>query len=317
MHNLARAARRLGFISTFAALAVCAGPAAGSAMAGTLPSTTSVAASPDIIGSSGSSTVTATVSFAGVIAPTGTVTFRDESNGDAVLGTTSLSGSCVHQCTAQVVVTGAQLIAGQNEIRASYGGDTNFKPSRGVTFLYTPTSAGAQVSCSQFQFCQASGTSPDMTAALKVGAGGTNNAGGQTVLVSFSTGALSCSTPNTGDVGVFLVSDPTVPETVHMITFGAAGAAAQAAHPINAHGMGGHVCLALPTPFTTASGHPATLQPDGFYEGVLAQCVFDTHGNLTNPPCYKRGRYTDRIRPEYHTTVQLVSGSQGDPHMGP
>jgi len=324
MHTLTQAARRLGLISTFVAAAVCLGPAIGSAAAsGLIPTTTTVAASTDIIDWSGSATLTATVKFGLLITPTGRVTFTDESNGNAVLGTARLSSPCflsLKQCTAQLVVSGSQLGAGENVIQASYSGDLLSKPSSGIGYLFTPENSGDDVQCSQYQFCDASDTSPDGTAALDVQAGGSSNPGGETVMLAFGTEELSCSTPSTGDIGVFDVSDPTVSDFVVMDTFGTAGANAQAAHPIQEDGSGGHVCFASPTTFITASGAPAIQQPDGSFQGVLAACVSSDSG-VTNPPCYDGGSFTPNEGGggTYETDVVVVPGPIGesDPREGP
>jgi hypothetical protein len=328
MYNLARAGRRLALISTLAAAVVCVGPAVGSAAAsGLIPTATSVVASTDIIGPTSLDTakLTATVRFGLLITPTGTVTFKTTSLGGAttVLGTATLDSPCLillKSCTAELTVSGAALFPGENVITASYAGDVLSRPSSGTGFLYTPDDASGEVHCSQFQVCFASDRSPDGTAALAVTAGGSSNPSGETILISFGTNPISCSTPNTGDIGVFSVSDPTVPEQVRMDTYGQAAINAETAHPIDSQGNGGHVCLAVPYEFITAFGTPAPLQPDGFFEGVLAPCVFDSTGTLTNPPCYNGGSFFaggDGAPADYRTFTLLVSGSQGDPHLGP
>jgi hypothetical protein len=333
MHTLTRAVLRLGVISTLAAAALCVGPVVDSAAASIIPTYTTVVGSTYLVSSSETATLTATVKFGLLVTPTGTVKFTDTSNGNAVLGTARLQSPCLlwlKQCTAQLVLSGSKLIAGENVIKASYGGDLVSKPSSGSTYLDTPDDAGDDVTCSQYQPCDASGTSPDGTAALNVQAGGSGNPGGESVLISFETDELSCSTPDTGDIGVFDVTDPTVSDFVIMDTFGTDGGNAQAAHPIGPDGRGGHVCFDSPTPFTTASGAPATQQPDGSYQGVLPACVSGEEG-ITNAPCYDGGSFTpedsdslardaSEVPGTYEVDVVVVPGevSEGtDPKLGP
>ena len=317
MHTLTRVARRLGFLSTFAVAALCVGPAVGSAMAGLVPTSTTVLASPDLISSSGSATLTATVQYGLLITPTGTVTFTDTTN-NAVLGKAKLSGPCLLSlklCTAQLNVSASQLSAGQNQIQASYGGDLLSAPSSGSTYLYTPENSGDDFTCTVNEPCTDSDTSPDGSAALSVRAGASS--GPDTLLLSFSTIPLSCSTPNTGDIGVFDVTDPTVSDDVIMHTYGVFGFNAQTAHPI-VDGLGGHVCFDSPTEFTTASGAPATQQPDGSFEGVLAPCVGGL--NASNAPCIEGGSFssTGDGTGTYEINVVVVpSPYETDPKMGP
>ncbi|HWF73637.1 MAG TPA: Ig-like domain-containing protein [Solirubrobacteraceae bacterium] len=318
MHILSRAGR-LGLISTLAVAALCAGPAVGSALAsGLVPTSTTVVASTDIIGPTDSATLTATVQLGLLITPTGSVTFTDVTN-NTVLGSARLSSPCLlslKQCKAHLTVIGAQLTGGENLIKATYAGDGLSKPSSGTTHLYAPENAGDDVTCGPDQFCQASDTSPDGTAALDVQAGPSST--GESVLIAFGTTPLTCSTPDTGDIGVFDVSDPTSADFVIFDSLGAAGAAAQAAHPIAADGSGGYVCFDAPTSFTTASGAPAAQQPDGSFQGVLAPCV-PTAGAVANPPCYDGGSYTPNERGgTYETDVIVVPGptQPSDPRIG-
>jgi hypothetical protein len=80
--------------------------------------TTAIASSqnPSTVGQSVTFTVTVAGQYGGI--PTGTITFTD--NG-AALGTTALSGGTV-------TLTTSSLSQGKHTIKASYGGDSNFKP---------------------------------------------------------------------------------------------------------------------------------------------------------------------------------------------
>jgi len=306
MNLLTRAARRLGLISTLAAAALGIGPAVGSAVAkGLLPTMTVVTSSG--ITASGA-TLTATVGTGLLLTPTGTVTFTDESNG-VKLGTVPLTGPCLlslGSCTATVNIPSSSLAGGVNTIWASYNGDLVSKPSSGI---------GYQTLCGQYSYCEAYGSSADGTAALDVQSQGSDNPDGESIAIGFTTTPLSCSTPNTGDVAVWAISDPTAPDYVVMDTYGTSGQNAQNAHPINSDGEGGHVCYDSPTPFITASGAPATKQPDGTYEGVLAACV-DGDGGVENPPCYDGGSFNSDGDGAYETDVVVVPGFS-EPREGP
>jgi hypothetical protein len=309
MHTLGRATRRLGLTSIFAAAALCLGPAVGSAAASGLIPTKTVVTSSAVTGSG--ATLSATVGTGLLLTPTGTVSFTDQSN-NTPLGTARLSGPClfsIGSCEATVHISAASLSSGVNTIQASYSGDLLSKPSVGIGYLTL---------CGQGSYCEAYGTSADGTAALDVRAGPSQNPDGESVAIGFTTTPLSCSTPNTGDIGVWTVSDPTVPELVVMDTFGTAGQNAQNANPIT-ESSDGHFCLAQPTPFTTASGAPA-IEVDGMFEGALPVC----NDGETNLPCIDGASFTSgEGGPDYEIDVALVAPNQSeasvdtDPHGGP
>jgi uncharacterized protein (TIGR03437 family) len=101
------------------------------------PTATAVVAKPNPISTSGSTTLTATVTAAGGSGtPTGAVTFT---LGSTVLGSGTLSGSGgTAQATSPPVSGGSPLTIGDNIITASYGGDANHLGSSGsVTVTVT------------------------------------------------------------------------------------------------------------------------------------------------------------------------------------
>jgi len=107
---------------------------------------TSVAltANPAVVSANGSTTLTATVKPAGsAMLPTGTVSF---SFGPTPLGTANLAVAN-GAATATLTVSGSQLAAGINTIRASYSGSPTFSSSTGATDV-TVTGAAALVAVS-------------------------------------------------------------------------------------------------------------------------------------------------------------------------
>lgn len=119
--------------------------------------------------------------------------------------------------------------------------------------------------------CSANAQSTDGTAALSVRTTGPSS-GTENILITFGPPPLGCTTPHTGDVATFEVTNAGPGEkTLDFESLGAAADAAQAAHPIEGEGGFGYVCYESPTPFTTASGAPAKKGPNGFY-GQLPFC---------------------------------------------
>ena len=98
----------------------------------TIPTTTTLTASPSAIAATGSTTLTATVSAsAGSGTPTGAVTFDV---GSTALGSATLTGTA-GTAQATLTVNGSQLAAGSNTITATYGGDANFAGSSASTIV--------------------------------------------------------------------------------------------------------------------------------------------------------------------------------------
>jgi len=314
--GIGRVARHLalaGIIGTLATVALWLAPAAGSA-AGLVPTKTNLVAMPSIVGPTDTATLTATVKYGLVVTPTGSVTFTDSTT-HTTLGSAPLTPLCLlalRQCTATLHVSGSALGSGDNVILAGYPGDLISGPSSGSTHLYTPP-PGDEVTCAANQPCEASGTSADGTASLDVQADAAP--GPDTVEVAFGTEPLSCTTPGTGDTGVYNVSNPTVNKVVNYFSFGPAADAAEAAHPIGGGGTGGYVCFESSIPFTTAGGGTSGLQIDGYYQGVLPACVPIETYPATNEPCVEGSSFiTSPPLPADQYYTQVFAGP-GEPKL--
>jgi hypothetical protein len=154
-----------------------------------------------------------------------------------------------------------------------------------------------------------------------------NTTGANDVIVlGFDTTPLSCSTPGTGDVGVWSTSDTTDPKTIDFNSFGTAADNAQAAHPIAFNGdtTGAYVCFRSEIEFTTFDGTPATQLPDGTFAGRLPPCVASPIGAAalapaaavaSGPPCVANAFFTtdSDFGDEYATTIDAPPG---DPWVG-
>ena len=106
--------------------------------------TTTVAASQSTIYTTGSTTLTATVTAAsGSVTPTGSVTFL---RGSTALGSATLSGSGGTAQATLPISGGSPLTIGANTITASYGGDSNFTGSSGqATVTVSQPTAGPTI----------------------------------------------------------------------------------------------------------------------------------------------------------------------------
>ena len=91
-------------------------------VAGPQSVTTTLTAKPGSVTFTGTTVLTATVTGAAGLTPTGTVTFSVETSS---LGTATLSGSG-SSATATLTLSGAQLAPGANPITASYSGDSAY-----------------------------------------------------------------------------------------------------------------------------------------------------------------------------------------------
>jgi hypothetical protein len=315
---------RLASVPIVAALVLALG-AASSFGAQVITTTTTVAVTG--VAADGS-TVTFTASVTAVdplLARGGPVTFTDTTTG-ATLGTAPLvpavcpnSATQIPQktCTATLTVstTTAPLVSPGDTITASYPGNALFKPSGGSTQLGTFTA------CATSGSCTASGTSGDGTAFLRVTQdNGTGNPQG--IVISFTTTPLSCTTPGTGDTGVWSVTDLADGKTIQYDALGAAADAAQAAHPIAFRGdtVGAFVCFDGPAQFTTWSGAPATLQPDGTFAGRLPPCTRDTAAAaaaagpvFSGPPCVENADFFAGEGGDVYSTTVLAPA--GEPSM--
>lgn len=239
-----------------------------SSAAGILPTTTTVASSgnPALAGSQ--VTFTANVKILGInlgpITPKGTVTFTY----GATSKTAPLS-SCIillTQCTASASFTALPESSSPTTVTAKYNGDLLAKTSTGTLSQET----NDPVFCLAAEFCDSFLASANGTASMYVNTGG-NGGADYNLEMSFQSAPLSCTTPGTGDTGVFNVTDNLVTKSVEYTVYGAAA---------NAIGSSSRVCWFSDQPFDTASGAPAAPVPGGF-EGLLPEC-----GDGANPaPC--------------------------------
>ena len=159
--------------------------------------TTTVVANPTSILTTGSTTLTATVSAGtGSATPTGSVFFTLGSGG-TVLATANLGGSGA-VATAEVRVFGTQLALGNNSITASYGGATGFGASSGsvtVSVSVPTTSTTTTVAANPSSI--PAGGSTALTATVKAASGSTAPTGS----VAFTLGSKSLGVINLSGSG--------------------------------------------------------------------------------------------------------------------
>ena len=117
---------------------------------------TTLVASPTVVTSSGSTTLTASILPGFLVGPLGNVKFTDSTNG-APLGTIKPKLQCLlrrEACVATLTVPASALVPGANTIVAAYSGGLFTKPSSGTANVFV----GAQNTCQP-------GTSPCSTTA--------------------------------------------------------------------------------------------------------------------------------------------------------
>jgi hypothetical protein len=318
-HSGSRSRRRLTRLASLPVAALLLlSIGAASSQAAVLPTNTTVAISG--VGADGSLTFTATVSAVNPLSSMGgPVTFTDTTSsttlGSAPLGP-RLCNPPAKLCTSSITVPSGTVSSG-DVVTASYPGNFLFKPSSGSTQL------GEVTSCSPSSSCSAGGMAADDSSSLDVEQ--FNSTGStQQIVVSFTTTPLSCTTPNTGDTGVWSVTDLVDAKSIEYDAYGAAADAAQAAHPIPtdaglaARTAAAYVCFDGPTTFTTWSGTPATRQADGTFAGRLPPCPISDSlaaGPVTGgPPCVSDAQFTTDtdFGDGYFTTVDAPAG---EPHM--
>lgn len=268
--------------------------------AGILPTTTTVATSgnPALAGSP--VTFTATVKILGTnlgpLTPTGTVKFTY----GATTVTRPLS-SCIillTQCTASATMTALPESASPTTVTAKYNGDLLSKPSTGTLAQET----NDPVACLAAEFCDSFVEAANGSASMYVNTDG-NGAADYFLEMSFQSAPLSCTTPGTGDTGVFNVTDGQVSKTVQYTVYDAAATAI---------GNSSRVCWFSDQPFTTASGAPAAPVAGGF-EGLLPLC-FPGDDSSNPPPCVEEFDYyiSEGGDP---TAYVVVDAPAGDPKI--
>ena len=157
--------------------------------------------------------------------------------------------------------------------------------------------------------CSANAQSADGSTALSVTTSGPTS-GTEHIVITFGPPPLGCTTPHTGDVATFQVTNPGPGEkTVDLESLGAAADAAQAAHPIKGEGALGYVCYESPTRFTTASGAPAKKGPNGEFYGQLPSC----EASDATPPCVQSSFFGSGEGQDVYFTE--IIAPQSDPRL--
>jgi hypothetical protein len=270
-----RAGRRLVLIASTTVIAIAGlGATAAPSMADIrVATTTTVTASPGVVGPSGSTTLTATIRPGFLIGPLGNVKFTDSNNG-AALGTVKPGLQCIlraQPCIAALTVQASVLAAGDNTIVAAYSGGIFTKPSSGSTDVFV----GTENNCpSGSGTCSTSATSTDGSTSTTIDSPAPSS-GTETVQAYFTAQTLPCTTVGSGDTLVYAVTNPGA--GTKTVTLTLTGAAANSEHAITDPNSTGNVCFGSPTPFVTengtADGGTATFNTaDGLYYGNLPLC---------------------------------------------
>ena len=157
-----RARRRLVLIAGTTVIAAAGlGATAAPSMADFRVTTnTTLVASPTVVNSSGSTTVTASILPGFLVGPLGNVKFTDSTNG-APLGTIKPKLQCLlrrEPCVATVTVPASALAAGNNTIVANYSGGLFTKPSSGSAQVFVGTQNTCQANSGT---CSTTATSGD------------------------------------------------------------------------------------------------------------------------------------------------------------
>jgi hypothetical protein len=293
---------------------------------GGLPSSTTLAVSPQSSTAGTAVTLTATIKVLGInglgITPTGTVTFTSKNSANQVvtLGTGTVGACLLTTCYA--TLTTSSVPVGTVSATASYGGDNLVAPSSGSAALTVtqPTSPGTSstVVCYAGQPCDTGTmTSSDSTTQLDVKTPASGNT--QTLSGNLSSGTLHCyeppekgETPDgddddgvyVGALATFSSSATDVTKTITKTGTGTTGAIMKhqlAEHPTHAG------CYASPKQFKGFTGgvygNAPFIAADGMYEAILGTCTY-THNVL---PCMKGVAGTGT------TYSYVVSAPAGDP----
>jgi len=269
-----RAKRRLVLIASTTLIAIAGlGATAAPSMADIrLPTTTTVTASPSVVGPSGSTTLTASIRPGFFVGPLGNVMFTDSNNG-AALGTVKPGLQCILRampCVATLTVQASALAAGSNTIVAAYSGAIATRPSSGSTNVFVGTQNTCQPGSAQ---CSTSATSSDGSTSATI-ATSAPASGTETVQAFFTTEVPPCQIVGAGDTLVYSVTNPG--GTTKTVTLTLNGAAADQEHQLDPNSTG-NLCFGSPTQFVTqngtAEGGTAVQQAsDGLFYGDLPLC---------------------------------------------
>lgn len=286
---------RTGALTMLAVVGLAVALAPSAAATGSVPSTTTLSASPSS-GTVGSSvTFTAKVSAAVVgglvVTPSGTVTFSYVSGSSSgTLGSAQLASCLLSACTA--TLSSNALPPGTSTVTGSYGGDSVVAPSSGSTTvtMNAPVVVGnsSTVTCDPGAYCD-SGTVTAANGSGTMDVLSTPSSTKQTVSAQLDINKnLHCpqNTDNqTGPLGTFQVSVSDTTKTVTYTGKGGVGRAMLANYNAHPNYAG---CFGSPTPF---NGYvygvygPAILVHENsgdFYEAQLSNCA--AHGGAL--PCF-------------------------------
>jgi hypothetical protein len=279
-----RAGRRFALIATtttLAAVALGASATPSFALDLRVPTTTTLVASPSVLGPSGSATLTASVRPGLFVGPLGKIKFTDSKNG-AVLGTVEPKLTCLlrrEPCVATITVPASALAAGDNTIVAAYSGGLFTKPSTGSADVFVGTQNTCQSGSGD---CSTSATSSDGSTSTTIDTTAPSS-GTETVQAFFTNEtppSSSCQTVGAGDTLVYSVNNPGGQSKTVTLTLN--GAAADAEHALDPDSFG-NVCFGSPTSFTTNANQPATFnQADGLFYGNLPLCDDEDGDNDNN-----------------------------------
>jgi hypothetical protein len=329
--------RRAGLLALFTAASVATGlaVAASAAATGGLPSSTTLAVSPQSSTAGTPVTLTATIKVLGLdglgITPTGTVTFTSKNllGAVATLGTAPVGACFLTTCTA--TLTTSNVPVNTVSATANYSGDNLVAPSSGshaltVTANSSPGSSST-VTCYSGQTCDTGTmTSSDNTTKLDVKADASSNT--QTVSGSLTTGQTlhGCVEPpdaheGSGDgddddgvfvgaLGTFSSTATDAGKTVTVTGTGTTGAIMKhqfQEHPTHAGCYGApHTFKGFVNGVYTNAVFNST---DGLYEAILATCTY-AHNAL---PCM-----SGQAGPSGTTTYSyIVKAPPGDPKIIP
>lgn len=256
-------------------------------------------------------TLTAAV-FPGIfVVPPASVVFTDTTTG-TTLGTAKVTKKCVlikNQCMLSITVPATSLAEGPNTISGAYSGGLGTLPSSGsVVVTRTDSNPTVTTTCpaGSSQCVTPVDGSVDGTAEATIGTF-TTNPENETISVSFQTGELPCSTPDTGDPVVFSSTNAPSSKIVTYTVFGTAADIANAAY-----GTAGNICYGSPEQFITKGFNPPVLGPDGEYYGLLPACA----SNDVVPPCTEPASFQLGGEDGEDEYTQMAVVTAADPKMG-
>lgn len=229
---------------------------------------TTLVASPTVVNSSESTTVTASILPGFLVGPLGNVKFTDSTNG-AVLGTIKPKLQCLlrrEACVATLTVPASALAPGHNTIVAAYSGGLFTKPSSGSADVFVGTQNTCQAGSGQ---CSTTATSSDGTTSTMINTT-SPAAGTETVQAFFDTTTMPpCVKVGAGDTLVYSVTNPG--GETKTVTLTLIGAAADAEHQFDPRSLG-NVCFESPSSFLTNANVQSKMGTDGLFFGNLPLC---------------------------------------------